>query len=369
MWRVENSIHVIIYWLRRLIAMQTPEQAENMNALLFHEYGAAENLKYESVPKPQVSSPDDIIIKVAAAGLGHGDLIVRQGHLKYLFPMKFPIILGMDYSGTISAKGENVTDFKVGDKVYGQFHSPTPNGTFAEYTKVNWKKDLIIQKPENLSFEEAAGVPTSAMAAYFAVVDHGKLDTSGNKRVLVIGAAGSIGSWSVQFAKSFGAHVTAICSSIDASICKSLGADEIIDYTAADFTQLIAAAPLFDFVVDIVGGDDYWNLIKPKLVDGGVYSTQSGISKFGGDGNPLISMLWTALTSIPRNMFSKVTYKLYTDAPKSYGLKINEMIKDGKVKCFVNHRYPLKDGAAAQKLLETRLAAGRIVLIPEAGTL
>eukprot|EP00835_Amoeboradix_gromovi_P001357 NODE_60_length_25605_cov_0.732377.p6 type:complete len:350 gc:universal NODE_60_length_25605_cov_0.732377:5758-4709(-) len=336
-----------------------------MNALVFHEYGSADKLKYERVTRPDITGPDDVIIRVKAAGLAHGDVKLRQGHLKYLFPMKMPAVLGMDYSGIVENVGENAkTLFKINDAVYGQFSYPTASGTFADYTKINFKHDVIIHKPINLSFEEAAGTLTSALAAYVSVIDHCKIVANDNKRVLIIGCAGSIGSWATQISSNLGAHVTGICSAIDADTCRALGASDILDYSSSYFKDQLYSKEKYDAVIDTVGGDDYWNFIEPHIVDGGVYSTQAGDARFGGDGNPLISLLSTLVKAIPRNIFGRVSYKLYTDAPKSYCMSINQLLIDGKLKCFVGYKFDLKDGADANRQIESKLTAGKIVLIP-----
>ena len=188
---------------------------------------AADVLRLERDRRPEIGD-DDVLVRVRAAGVHIGDWHVMTG-LPYLlrivgFGLRAPKarVRGMDVAGTVEAVGKNVTRFQVGDEVFG-----TCNGSFAEYAAA--RADTLALKPANLTFEQAAAVPTSACTALQALRDAGGIKSG--QRVLIIGASGGVGLFAVQIAKAFGAEVTGVCSTTKVDLVRSLGADHVIDYT------------------------------------------------------------------------------------------------------------------------------------------
>ena len=199
-----------------------------MRAIVQDQYSETPDvLRLEEIDPPQIGE-DDVLLRVHAAGVHIGDWHVMAG-LPYLlrvvgFGFRAPKVRvrGMDVAGTVEAVGQNVTRFQVGNEVFG-----TCDGSFAEYAST--PEDRLALKPTNLTFEQAAAVPTSAIAALQALRDAGGIKAG--QQVLLIGASGGVGLYAVQIAKSFGAEVTGVCSTTKVDMVRSLGADHVIDYT------------------------------------------------------------------------------------------------------------------------------------------
>ena len=207
-----------------------------MKAIVYTKYGSPDVLKFEEVQKP-VPGDDEVLIKIHAAAITAGDVIVLKGEpfvTRFVTGLQKPknTILGKEMAGRVEAVGENVTQFQPGDEVFGDL-SVASWGAFAEYVSV--PESAIALKPANLTFEEAAAVPESAVVALQALRDKGKIQPG--QKVLINGASGGVGSFAVQIAKSFGAEVTAVCSTRNLEMVRSIGADHVIDYTQEDFTQ------------------------------------------------------------------------------------------------------------------------------------
>src|SRR5919107_3943367 len=207
-----------------------------MKAIVQDRYGSVDVLELRDVEKPQPAD-DELLIRVHAAGLDPGvwHLMTGQPYLVRLMGLglrKPKIrIRGVDAAGTVEAAGRNVTELKQGDQVYG-----TCDGSFAEYACA--KAERFAPKPANLSFEQAAAVPISGMTALNGLCDAGKLQPG--QKVLIIGAAGGVGTYAVQLAKAFGAVVTGVCSTSKAGLVRDIGAGEGIDYTREVFTNGMA---------------------------------------------------------------------------------------------------------------------------------
>ena len=217
-----------------------------MKAIVYCDYGTAEVLKLDDVEKP-VPEDDQVLVRVRAAAVNPLDWHTMRG-TPYLIRvgsgLRRPEVtrLGVDFSGTVEAVGRSVTTFKPGDDVFGG-----RTGAFAEYVAVRADRVLAL-KPANLTFEQAAAVPIAAITALQGLRDKGKLQPG--QKVLINGASGGVGTFAVQIAKSFGAHVTGVCSTRNAELVRSLGADEVIDYTKDDYTK---SAQRYDVILDNVG--------------------------------------------------------------------------------------------------------------------
>jgi len=207
-------------------------QAKTMQAIVQDQYGSADVLQLREIDKPEVGL-DHVLIRVHAAGVHIGDWHLMSGE-PYLmriigFGFRGPKarVRGVDVAGIVEAVGPNVTRFQAGDEVFG-----TCDGAFAEYASA--RQDMLAPRPANLTFEQAAAVPTSAFTALQALRTGG---IQPGQKVLIVGASGGVGMFAVQIAKSFGAEVTGVCSTAKADMVRAVGADHVIDYTKEDFTR------------------------------------------------------------------------------------------------------------------------------------
>jgi NADPH:quinone reductase-like Zn-dependent oxidoreductase len=219
-------------------------QSTRMQAIVQDTYGTAAVLRERDVARPEIG-PGQVLVRVRAAGVNIADWAVMSG-LPYIarpvYGMRKPkhAIRGTDVAGTIEAVGPGVTRFKVGDEVFGWCV-----GSFANFAAAS--EDGLAIKPANLTFEQAASVPMAGLVALIALRDHGKVKPG--EMVLINGASGGIGTFAIQIAKSMGADVTGVCSTRNVELVRSLGADNVIDYTKEDFTK---GAWVYDFILDNV---------------------------------------------------------------------------------------------------------------------
>jgi len=236
-----------------------------MKAIVCTKYGSPDVLQLREVVKP-VPQEDEVLIEIHAASLNSRDL--RMLRAKPVFIRLMPgglfrpknKILGGDVAGRVEAIGNNVKHFKPGDEVFGYLPSATGRGTFAEY--VCAKENMITLKPANLTFEQAAAVPLAAMTALQGLRDNGNIQPG--QKVLINGASGGVGTFAVQIAKAFGAEVTAVCSTRNLDMVRSLGADHVIDYQKEDFTQ---NGLQYDLILAVNGYhpiSDYLRALKPE---------------------------------------------------------------------------------------------------------
>lgn len=224
-----------------------------MKAFIAKRYGRNE-VHAADVPEPHVGDRD-VLVKVHAAGVNPLDIMVRDGEFKQLLKYKAPFGLGHDVSGVITQVGKNVRGFAAGDEVYARPRD-LRIGTFAEYIAID--QDDVALKPASLSMHEAGAVPLVALAAWQILVEKAKIQPG--QKVLVHAGAGGLGSTIIQLAAHLGAHVAATANAARAELVRDLGADEVIDYTSQDFSQILSG---YDLVVDSVGGE---NLLKSFTV-------------------------------------------------------------------------------------------------------
>src|ERR1043166_6122216 len=224
----------------------TPNSAERMKAIVYHDYGSPDVLRLEEIEKP-VPNDNQLLVKVRAVSVNPLDWHFMEGTPYLGRPFAFGFLkptnprLGVDYAGKVEAVGKDITEFKPGDEVYGNRF-----GAFAEYVVATDK--ALVLKPAGLTFEQAASLPVAAMTALQALRDTGKIKPG--QKVLINGASGGVGTFAVQIAKSFGADVTGVCSGRNAEMVQSLGADHVIDYTKEDFTK---RGEHYDLILDNVG--------------------------------------------------------------------------------------------------------------------
>jgi NADPH:quinone reductase-like Zn-dependent oxidoreductase len=253
-------------------------------------------------------------------------------------------IPGFDLAGQVEAVGANVTRFKPGDDVFG-----APGGTCAEYARA--PQHEIAHKPTNLTFEEAAALPTSGLAALHGLRDAGKVQAGQN--VLIVGASGGVGSFAVQIARSFGAVVTGVCSTKNIEMVRSLGADHVIDYTQQDFAQ---GSTRYDVILDNIESRPLSDL-RRALTPNGTLLLNSGTGAQG------IAMLVRLAKPLVLSPFSSQQLKRYLSSPKHEDLVVlKELAESGKLRPVIDHVYPLSETAAALAYIEKGHAAGKVVV-------
>ena len=317
-----------------------------MKAIINTVYGEPEVLELKDVPKP-FPKEHEVLIKIHATTVNRTDCGFRKPEyfivrlISGLFkPRKH--ILGTELAGVIEAVGKNVTTFKVGDAIFGL--STFKFGTHAEYICMSEQASIAL-KPNNMSFEEAGSVTDGLMLAINYIR---KINFAKAPRVLINGASGSIGSASVQLAKHYGAHVTAVCNTKNMALIKSLGADVVIDYCNEDFTQ---NGQVYDVVLDAVGKSSFGKC-KPLLTPSGVYFS----SELGAWGQNVFYAMFTPLLG-----GKKVGFPIPTDSQADM-LVFKELIEAGHFKAVIDRKYTLEQIVEATRYVETGEKTGNVVI-------
>jgi NADPH:quinone reductase-like Zn-dependent oxidoreductase len=322
-----------------------------MQAVVQDTYGAADVLELRDIDKPVIGD-EDLLVRVHAAGVDPGVWHLMTG-LPYLvrvmgYGLRTPKIRvrGRDVAGRVEAVGTNVTQVQPGDEVFG-----IGEGSFAEYVRA--RADKLAPKPANLSFEQAAAVPISALTALQALRDRGKVRPG--QTVLIIGAAGGVGTFAVQLAKAFGAQVTGVCSTTKLDLVRSIGADHVIDYTRDDFAD---GAHHWDLIVDTAGRRSLSQLRRALARRGTlvIVGGEGGGRWLGGfDRQILRAPLLSPLVS--------QTLRPLTSKERSEDLVVlKELIEAGKLTPVIDRTYPLSEAPEAIRHLEQGHARGKIVL-------
>ena len=316
--------------------------ATTMKAIRNERYGSAEDLRLLDVTRPTVGG-DQVLVRVRAASVNPLDWHLMRGEPYFVRLMmgfrgpKTGGIPGVDAAGTVEAVGTSVTEFRPGDEVFGSC-----NGTFAEYT-VGRERNFVL-KPAALSFEQAAAIPGAGVTALQAVRDHGAV--ASGQEILINGAAGGVGTFAVQIAKSLDARVTGVCSTQNLELVRSIGADDTVDYTADDFTR---RGP-FDVIVDNVGNRSLRALrraLAPRgtlvVVGGGMFSKK-----------------------LPAKVMNRfVPEQLDTfiaNVKKADMVALKELIEGGQVTPVVGRTYELSDAPEAIRYVETGHARAKVVI-------
>lgn len=331
----------------------TDGKVASMHAVVYSAYGSPDVLDFAEVEKP-APSDDEVLVRVVAASVNAGDwhlmrgtpFLVRLVYGGYVRP-KFPI-LGVDIAGRVEAVGRNVTDWKPGDEVLADL-SESGFGGFAEYVCV--PETAIVSKPATVSFEEAAAVPTAAVAALQALRDTGQLQAG--ETVLINGASGGVGTFAVQIAKSFGAEVSAVCSTGKMDVVRSIGADHVIDYTQEDVTT---AGKQYDLILDTAASHSIREY-KRALTPTGRYVMVGGpADRF------LIALVLGPLLSRTGGM-KFGTFMLQFDRDDLR--YVRDLLKSGEAKPVIDKRYPLRQAPEAIRYLEGGHATGKVVISSE----
>ncbi len=320
-----------------------------MKAIIQARYGEADVLRFEEVETP-VPGDDQVLIQVKAVGIDAGVWHVMAGVPYLVRPMfgwqrpKNPI-RGSEFSGVVTTVGRGVSDFKVGDEVYG-----VATAALAEYAVASVKS--IAPKPTGLSWVEAAAVPISATTALQALRDSGQLKAG--ERVLVIGAGGGVGTFAVQIAKHHGANVTAVCSTSKVELVRSLGADRVIDYTAQEGNQIDRT---FDLIVDTAGN-------RPLHVLRRLLEKDGRLILIGGETRGrMVGALARSLRAALLNPFvgQKMTMMLARDNRADL-MVLKDMIEVGQLKPVIDRTYPLIESAEAVRYQRRGHSAGKTVV-------
>jgi len=322
-----------------------------MRAIVQDKYGSADVLELREIDKPVVKG-DEVLVRVHAAGVDPGVWHLMTG-MPYLirvmgYGLRAPKdrVRGRAVAGRVEAVGEKVTQFKPGDDVFG-----TCEGSFADYASA--REDRLAPKPANLTFEQAATVPISAHTALQALRDAGQVRPG--QRVLIIGAAGGVGSFAVQLAKAFGAHVTGVCSTTKADLVRSLGADEVIDYTREDFAD---GARRYDLIIDTAGNRSLSHLRR-------ALAPQGTLVIVGGEGGgPWIGLLSRMIRTPMLAPFvrpQKLRVLSSTEGKEDLQV-LSELIEAGKITPIIDRTYPLSEVPDAIRYLEQGHARGKVVI-------
>jgi NADPH:quinone reductase-like Zn-dependent oxidoreductase len=325
-----------------------------MKAIVCTKYGSPDVLQLQEVTKP-APQVDEVLIKIHAASINSRDWRMMRANPFFIrlvpggFLQPKNKILGADVAGRVEAIGNNIKQFKLGDEVFGYLPSATGRGTFAEYVCAN--ENAIALKPANLSFEQAAAVPVAALTALQGLRDCGNIRAG--QKVLINGASGGVGTFAVQIAKAFGAEVTAVCSTRNLEMVRSLRADHVIDYTREDFTR---NGQQYDLILAVNGFhpvSDYLRALDPE----GAYVVAGG------------SMLQLIQAANNRNRISKTRKQKISVASLVQSQKdlifMKELIESGKVIPVIDGCYPLSKTAEAFWYFEKEHAKGKVVIIVE----
>jgi len=322
-----------------------------MKAIVYTEYGAAQDvLRLAEVQKP-APKDEEVLLKIHAAALNAADWHIMKGD-PFLVRLMVGGLLkpkinipGADVAGRVEALGKNVTRLQVGDEVFGDI-SASGCGACAEY--VCAKEQELALKPANLSFAEAAAVPLAGVSALQGLRDAGKIHAG--QKVLIHGASGGVGTFAVQIAKSFGAQVTAVCSPSKVEMLRSLGADDVIDYTRSDFSQ---NGQRYDLILAANGNRslaDYKRALAPQ----GIYVM------VGGSMSQMISALLLG-PLYSRNGGQKFTALSAKSSAKDLAF-LKELLEAGKIKPVLDKRFPLSQAQEAFHYLEEGHAKGKIIV-------
>lgn len=331
-----------------------------MRAYVLKHYGGPEGSLLMDVPAP-TPGPRDILVAVRAAGLNPVDFKIRQGKLRVILRSKLPLVLGNELAGEVIAVGSQVSRFRVGDRVFARVAKGRA-GAFAEQACVN--EDHAAHMPRNLDFTAAAAVPLAGLTALQALRD--ELRVKPGQKVFISGGAGGVGTFAIQIAKWLGAHVTTTASKRGEALVRSLGCDEVIDYTVQDISNV---DDRFDAGFDLIGGktlDQMFGIMKPGTTIVSVAALpepQTAIRDIGGS-RALAAIFWLLSYSIrARARRAGIRYRYLFMHPSGNDLSLlAELIEQGKLMVIIDRTYPFAQIAEALGYVESGHAKGKVVV-------
>jgi NADPH:quinone reductase-like Zn-dependent oxidoreductase len=331
-----------------------------MRAYVLNHYGGPEGSRLMEVPAP-APRPRDILVEVRAAGLNPVDFKFRQGKLRAILRPRLPFVLGNELAGEVIAIGGDVKRFHVGDRVFARVAKDRA-GAFAEQACVD--EDDAACMPRNLDFTAAAAVPLAGLTALQALRD--ELHVKPGQKVFISGGAGGVGTFAIQIAKWLGAHVTTTASQRGEGLVRSLGCDEVMDYTSQDISKTGAR---FDAGFDLIGGktlEQMFEIMKPgtKIVSvAAIPEPQTAIRDLGGR-RALSAIFWLISFGIrSRARRAGISYRYLFMHPSGSDLaRLAELIEQGKLKVTIDRTYPFAKIAEALDYVESGRAKGKVVV-------
>ena len=319
-----------------------------MKAIISTTYGPIDELVAREIATPEIAE-NEVLVRVRAAGLHIGDVFGVKGSplpMRLVSGLTRPKygVPGFDLAGEVERVGPNVTCFEPGDSVFG-----TGTGTAAEYARAN--EDTLAPKPANLTFDQAAAIPTSGIAALQALRDAGQVAAS--QKVLINGASGGVGSFAVQIAKALGAEVTGVCSTRNVDLVRSLGADHVVDYTRDDFTEATGA---YDLILDNIENRTMAELRRALRPDGTlVFNSGTGTEGFA----TIVRLLRPTVTS----PFVDHNLRRFISKPNAADLlELKRLAEAEQLRPVIDRTYPLSETPAALHHIETGHARGKVVI-------
>jgi len=322
-----------------------------MKAIVYSNYGSPDVLRCEEIEKP-TAGDNEVLIKVRAASVNPYDWHFMRG-MPYLLRIRAGLRkpkvtrLGVDVAGQVETVGRNVTQFKPGDEVFGLCR-----GAFAEYACASESK--LARKQENMTFEQAASVPIAGLTALQGLRDKGKIQPG--QKVLINGAAGGVGTFAVQIAKSFGANVTGVCGTRNVAMVRSIGADHVIDYTREDFTK---REQRYDLILDCVANHSlsaFRRVLSPK----GNYIM---VGAADGGGRWMIGLLARLIKALVLSWFVSQKLGMVGAKTNKEDLTImRELMESGKITPVIDKCYRLSEVPEAIRYLEEGHARGKVVI-------
>ena len=323
-----------------------------MKAIVWTKYGPPDGLQLREIEKPNPKD-NEVLIRIVATTVTAGDCEIRSLNIPSLFrlPMRIymgfrkprDIILGQELAGEVDSVGKDVKLFKKGDQVFAT--TGFSFGAYAEYKCLpeEPKMGVLANKPVNMTYEEAAAVPTGGLEALYFLR---KANIQSGQKVLIIGAGGSIGTFAVQLARHFGAEVTGVDSTEKLDMLRSIGAAHVIDYTREDFTK---NGETYDVIFDIMGKSSFSGSIKSLK--------QSGRYLIGNPGlTQIIRGRWISMRSSKKVIIGAAIQKI-EDL-----IFLKELIEVGKIKSVIDRRYPLEQTAEAHRYVDTGQKKGNVVI-------
>lgn len=358
-WGFLSIVVLLVGWFAIAYATSTNNcdqlgnvQGDKMKAVVYCDYGTSEVLKVMDIAKP-VPNDNQVLVRVRAASVNPYDWHFIRG-TPYIMRLGVGLRkpkdtrLGVDFAGTVEAVGKNVTEFKPGDEVWGG-----KGGAFAQYVVIAEKG--IAKKPDNISFEQAGSIQIAGMTALQGLRKHGNIQPG--QKVLINGASGGVGTFAIQIAKALGAHVTAVCSGRNIELVKSLGADEVIDYTREDFAK---RPERYDLFLD--------NVPNHPLSECRAVLTPTGKYVMIGGGGPndgkWIGPVGRVVQMMIQRQFQKAPVTMMmAENDKADMNFLTELMQTGKVKPIIDKTYKLNEISAAINYLEAGHARGKVAIV------
>jgi len=330
--------------------MRSDTELGTMQAIVQDAYGTVDVFRHERTARPEIAD-DEVLLRVNAAGLDRGTWHMMAGKPYLLriigFGFRRPknTVPGIDVAGTVVAVGSDVTRFAIGDEVYGM-----SRGSFAEYAAV--REDKLAVKPTNLTFEQAAVVPISAGTAIQAVVDSGHLEAG--QKVLILGASGGVGTYAVQLAKALGAEVTGVSSAAKLDLVRSLGADQVLDYTRDDFAD---GKQQYDLILDI-GGNPSLSRLRRALTP-----TGTAVIVGGEEGGNWTGGFGRSLRASVVSLFVRQRLAMLASKERATDLeRLAEHLEAGTVRPTIDRTYPLDHLQDGMRHLIDGNARGKVAI-------